>query len=65
MENEFADEVPGKKREAFIRKLLPPVGNVFSAYDLSDDNFALSPEYDLLYTELTGAAVLYIDEYGV
>ena len=27
---------------------------------LSDDNFALSPEYDLLYTELTGAVVLYI-----
>ena len=51
--------------EAFIRKLLPPVGNVFSAYDLSDDNFALSPEYDLLYTELTGAVVLYIGEYGV
>ena len=65
VENEFADEVPGKKREAFIRKLLPPVGNVFSAYDLSDDNFALSPEYDLLYTELTGAVVLYIGEYGV
>ena len=41
------------------------VGNVFSAYDLSDDNFALSPEYDLLYTELTGAVVLYIEEYGV
>ena len=51
VENEFADEVPEKKREAFIRKLLPPVGNVFSAYDLSDDNFALSPEYDLLYTK--------------
>ena len=65
VENEFADEVPEKKREAFIRKLLPPVGNVFSAYDLSDDNFALSPEYSLLYTELTGAVVLYIGEYGV
>ena len=65
VENEFADEVPEKKRDAFIRKLLPPVGNVFSAYDLSYDNFALSPEYDLLYTELTGAVVLYIGEYGV
>ena len=65
VENEFANEVPEKKREAFIRKLLPPVGNVFSAYDLSDDNFALSPEYDLLFTELTGAVVLYIGEYGV
>ncbi len=60
VENEFSDEVPEEKREAFIQKLLPLVGNVFSVYDLSDDNFALSSDYDLLYTELTGAAVLYI-----
>ena len=53
------------KQEAFIHKLLPLVGNVFSVYDLSDDNFALSSDYDLLYTELTGATVLYIGEYGV
>ena len=26
---------------------------------------ALSSDYDLLYTELTGATVLYLDEYGV
>ena len=58
-------EVPGEKCEAFTQKLLPLVGNVFSIYDLSDDNFALSPEYDLLYTELTGAVILYIEEYGV
>ena len=48
MENEFADEVPEEKREAFVLKLLPLVGNVFSVYDLSDDNFALSSDYDLL-----------------
>ncbi|MBO5181375.1 MAG: DUF1896 domain-containing protein [Paraprevotella sp.] len=65
VENEFAEEVPEAEREAFIQKLLPLVGNVFSIYDLSDDNFALSPDYDLLYTELTGAVVLYIEEYGV
>ena len=65
VENEFAGEVPESKRESFTRKLLPLVGNVFSVYDLSDDDFALSPDYDLLYTELTGAVVLYIDEYGV
>ncbi len=65
VENEFANEVPEAEREAFTLKLLPLVGNVFSIYDLSDDNFALSPEYDLLYTELTGAVVLYIEEYGV
>ena len=62
VENEFADEVPEEKREAFVLKLLPLVGNVFSVYDLSDDNFALSSDYDLLYTELTGATVLYLDE---
>ena len=65
VENEFADDVPEAKRESFTRKLLPLVGNVFSIYDLSDDNFALSPDYDLLYTELTGTVVLYIEEYGV
>ena len=65
VENEFADEVPETGRESFTKKLLPVVGNVFSIYDLSDDNFALSPDYDLLYTELTGAVVLYIEEYGV
>ena len=65
VENEFAEEVPEAEREAFTQKLLPLVGNVFSIYDLSDDNFALSPDYDLLYTELTGAVVLYIAEYGV
>ena len=65
VENEFAYDVPEAEREAFTLKLLPLVENVFSIYDLSDDNFALSPDYDLLYTELTGAVVLYIDEYGV
>ena len=29
-----------------LLKLLPLVGNVFSVYDLSDDNFALSSDYD-------------------
>ena len=65
VENEFADDVPEAERKSFTKKLLPLVGNVFSIYDLTDDNFALSPEYDLLYTELTGAVVLYLEEYGV
>ena len=65
VESEFADDVPEDKQEGFIAGLLPLVDAVFSIYDLSDDNFALSPEYDLLRTELTGAIVLYIEEYGV
>ncbi len=65
IESEFRDEVPEAEREVFTEKLLPLVGNVFSIYDLSDDHFALSPDYDLLYTELTGAVALYIEEHGV
>ncbi|MDE7374037.1 MAG: DUF1896 domain-containing protein [Odoribacter sp.] len=65
VENEFSAEVPDAKRESFIRKLLPFLDGVFSGYDLSDDNFALSLEHALLYTELTGAVVLYIGEHGV
>lgn len=65
VKSEFADDVPEDKQDGFIAGLLPLVDAVFSIYDLSDDNFALSPDYDLLRTELTGAVVLYIEEYGV
>ena len=65
VESEFADDVPEDKQEGFIAGLLPLVDAVFSIYDLSDDNFALSPGYDLLRTELTGGVVIYIEEYGV
>ena len=65
VETEFADDVPEEKRDAFIAGLLPLVDAVFSIYDLSDNNLALSSDYDLLRTELTGAVVLYIEEYGV
>lgn len=65
VENEFTDEVPETERESFTRKLLPFTENVFSIYNLSDDNFALSPDFALLYTELTGAVALYLEAYGV
>ena len=59
VENEFADEV------AFCRKLFPYLKNLLGGYDMSDDTFALSPEHDLLYTELTGTVMLYLESYGV
>ena len=65
VEDEFNGDVPEAVREAFTLKLLPLVDGVFSIYDLTDDHFALSPGYDLLRTELTGAVALYIEEYGV
>lgn len=63
--NEFAYEISEAQQEAFTEKLLPLVDNVFSIYDLSDDLFAQSLDYDLLYSELTGAVVLYLAEYVV
>ena len=64
LEREFEREVPAK-RTAFAEKLLPLIDKVFSIYDLTDDFFAQSPEYDLLYSELTGAVILYLEEYGI
>ena len=65
LEREFEREVPETERTAFAEKLLPLIDNVFSIYDLTDDAFAQSSEYNLLYSELTGAVILYIEEYGV
>ena len=65
VENEFHEEIAEKNRDAFIEKLLLLVSNIFSVHDLSDDNFALSPDYDRLYTELTGSVAFYLEEHGV
>ena len=65
VENEFTDEVAPSDREAFCRELFPYLKNLLSGYDTSDDTFALSPEHDLLYTELTGTVILYLESYGI
>lgn len=64
IENEFAGEIPQEQTEAFAQKLLPLVENIFSIYQPTDD-FADTPEYDRLYSELTGAVVLYLERYGI
>lgn len=64
LENEFSDAVPLEKVQPLTLKLIPKFKEIFSGYPLSDD-FAQSPEYDNLYTELTGAVTIHIDEYGV
>ena len=65
VENEFADEVAESGREAFCNELYPYLTNLFAGYDTSDDTFALSPDHDLLYTELVGTVMLYLESYGV
>jgi len=58
--NEFENEIPEDEAKELAIKLLPDCEPVFSQYPLSD-NFAYEPEYELLYTELTGTIALIIE----
>lgn len=51
--DEFADVIPADEARAVALKILPSCADVLAKYDLTDD-FADLPQYDLLYTELTG-----------
>lgn len=62
--NEFADEVPPGDAAKLALKLQPELEEVFARYPLADD-FTYTSEYDLLYTELTGAVAIRLEAYGV
>jgi Domain of unknown function (DUF1896). len=62
--NEFADSIPQRSAKKIAIKLLPECERVFAKYFLSDD-FAYSPEFELLYTELTGTISIYLEEHGL
>lgn len=62
--NEFADEVPPGDAPVFALTLLPATEEVFARYLLAD-GFAYTPEYDLLYTDLTGTVAIYLEEHGI
>jgi hypothetical protein len=60
--NEFSKEIPEEEAGFRATLLLPECESVFAKYPLSDD-FAYTPEYDLLYTELTGVIALYLESH--
>ncbi|WP_278995811.1 DUF1896 family protein [Alistipes finegoldii] len=62
--NEFAEEVAQSDAPAVALRLLPYMEGIFAQYPLSDD-FAYSPEYEQLYTELTGAVSISLEEDGI
>ncbi len=62
--NEFSDEVAQSDAPAAALKLQPSLEGIFSRYPLSDD-FAYSPEYEQLYTELAGAILILLEEDGI
>ncbi|OJX87364.1 MAG: hypothetical protein BGP01_00670 [Paludibacter sp. 47-17] len=61
--NEFQGEVPEDKAKELALRLLPECESVFAGYPLSD-SFSDEPEYELLYTELTGAIALYLESHN-
>ena len=62
LENEYEKELPSPLPERLTPMLLKnkAVQSVFDKYELTDD-FGASPEYEKLYTELTGTIVLIIE----
>ena len=59
IENEFANTIPSDRAEVFALRLLQSdsIRETIEKYEPSDD-FDGSPEYDQLYTELTGVIAL-------
>ena len=66
LENEFEKELPSPLPERLTPMLLKnkAVQSVFDKYELTDD-FGATPEYEKLYTELTGTIVLIIEVNGL
>jgi hypothetical protein len=62
--NEFADEIDPGTAPLFALTLQPALEEVFARYPLTD-GFVYTPGYNELYTELTGAVAIYLDEHGV
>lgn len=59
--NEFSNEIPVETARLRALEILPKLDDVFGKYNLSDD-FDATPEYNLLYTELTGAVQILIED---
>jgi hypothetical protein len=61
LQDEFEKEVTPVLAEGVAMVLLPKLNEVFSKYDLSD-RFDTTPEYDQLYTELTGTIQILLED---
>lgn len=59
--NEFAAIIPEEETKQTALRVLPLCGNVLAKYTLTDD-FAETPSFDLLYTELTGTIQILLDD---
>lgn len=59
--DEFPVEIPEDDARKVALQILPLCGNVLPKYTLTDD-FADTPAYDLLYTELVGTIQILLED---
>lgn len=62
--DEFSVEIPEDAAHKVALQVLPLCGNVLAKYTLTDD-FADTPAYDLLYTELVGTIQILLEDGAV
>lgn len=62
--DEFPEEIPEDDARKVALQVLPLCGNVLTKYTLTDD-FADTPAYDLLYTELVGTIQILLEDGAV
>lgn len=62
--NEFDTIMADEELHPFAWKMLTVCESVFEQYPLTED-FADSPEYEMLYTELTGTIQIWIEDNGL
>ena len=60
--NEFAEEIPQDEAKAFAIRILSECESIFAKYPLSDD-FAYCEAFDILYTELTGTILIWLENH--
>lgn len=61
---EFDTLMADEELRPFALKMFPVCEPVFANYELTDD-FAYSPAYEQLYTELTGTIAIWIEGHGL
>lgn len=62
--NEFDTLMADEELHYFALRMLPVCEHVFLEYELTDD-FDSKPEFELLYTELTGTIQIWIEDNGL
>lgn len=58
--DEFENDFPTDQYDALANKLLPECESIFENFNI-DDDFAYSPEFDILYTQLTGTILIWLE----